>query len=75
MINDSPNHKITGKHEDLIFEKRKFIQELGDIQERYFDDLLKKLIDDGFDPKLESWLFDFVFNEREEISFEEYCTC
>jgi hypothetical protein len=68
---------ITEKHytdknehpEDRIFAVKKFINELSNVQDFYFNQLLLELNlnDDAHD-----YLFDFIFNEDKEIEFEDY---
>lgn len=63
---------INGKHEDLIYKNRNFIQELSKIQDLYFDTLFAELEDDGFPKDLELTLFDYIFNSNDGETFGEY---
>jgi len=62
---------ITGEQEDLIYAAKKFIQELGKVQYDYFEKacLTLNLEPDG---EIEDWLFDYIFNDISDESFEEY---
>jgi hypothetical protein len=58
------------KHpEDEIYRVKQFIKELSNIQEHYLENLNKEL---GLTEEGETWLFDFIFNEDDQITFEEY---
>jgi len=59
---------ISGEQEDQIYKIREFIRELSAVQDLYYERLKAKL---GFDPKLEEFLFDHVYNSDED-TFEEY---
>jgi hypothetical protein len=65
------NNGITASHEDLIYKNRAFIQEFGRVQDLYYDTLKNEL---ELSDKAEEFLFDYIFNSGEEISFEEYLT-
>ena len=65
------NNGITASHEDLIYRNRAFIQELGRVQDLYYDTLKNEL---ELSDKAEEFLYDYVYNSGEEISFEEYLT-
>lgn len=70
--------RILGKHEDQIYKTREFIRELGRVQDTYLENLFKTLEQEQFSKQFVSpeeandWLFDYVFNCDEEITFEEY---
>jgi len=64
--------KITGEHEDLIFDHKQFIQKLKSIQVNEYNKLYKKLKKVGFSKKLEDHLFDYVHNCEDQIEFSEY---
>jgi hypothetical protein len=49
--------------EDLIFEKKKFITELSNVQEIYLSILVEDL---GLNKEGEEWLFDYVYNSSED---------
>lgn len=70
MVNMNTN--IKGSHEDLIFKNQAFVQELGKVQDLYFDTLVEELKEDGFDVELIDWLFDYVYNCDEMVTFSEY---
>lgn len=55
--------------EDRIYSVKKFIKELENVQTFYFNELFVdlNLKDEGSD-----LLFDYIFNENDEIEFEEY---
>lgn len=55
--------------EDRIYAVKKFINELENVQTFYFNELFLELNlkDEGSD-----LLFDYIFNEKGEIEFEEY---
>lgn len=58
------------KHpDDRIFATKDFINELSKVQDRYFKRLCKKL---GATKEVEDYLFDYIFNEREMVTFGEY---
>lgn len=59
---------ISGEQEDQIYKIREFIRELSSVQDLYYERLKANL---GFDPKLEEFLFDYVYNSDED-TFEEY---
>jgi hypothetical protein len=72
---DITNHYTpTGEHpEDRIFRDREFVQRMEKVQSDTFDQLSKDL---NLNEKGESFLFDYVHNCDEEVSFEEYLeTC
>lgn len=64
--------------EDKIWKVREFIQELSKVQEVYFNNLFEELNGDNFSNEFESkeeaneWLFDYIFNGDDDLSFEEY---
>lgn len=49
--------------EDLIFEKKRFITELSNVQELYLATLVEEL---GLNKQGEEWLFDYVYNVSED---------
>ncbi len=58
------------KHpDDRIFAVKEFINELSKVQDRYFRKLCKKL---NIPKETEDYLFDYVFNEHEQVTFGEY---
>ena len=75
------NHKES-HIDDEIFRVREFIQELDNVRERYFKELLQKVVDsDEYKPLAEDlqWgeddLFDYIFDNDEEtdkLTFGEY---
>ena len=75
------NHKES-HIDDEIFRVREFIQELDNVRERYFKELLQKVADsDEYKPLAEDlqWgeddLFDYIFDHDEEtdkLTFSEY---
>jgi predicted N-formylglutamate amidohydrolase len=68
---------ITEKHytdknehpEDRIFAAKNFINELENVQTFYYNQLL---LDLNLKEEADDYLFDYVYNENAEISFEEY---
>jgi hypothetical protein len=59
-----------GHHpEDLIFETKKFINQLGTVQEEKFTILCSSL---SMTEKGKDWLFDYVYNCDEPLCFDEY---
>lgn len=68
---------ITEKHytdknehpEDRIFATKNFINELENVQTFYYNQLL---LDLNLNEEANDYLFDYVYNENAEISFEEY---
>jgi len=64
------NNKLTGAHEDQIAKTREFIQELGRVQDLYYETLKTEL--NFLSAKGEEFLFDYIFNSGEETTFEEY---
>ena len=63
------NNSITKEHENLISKYRWSIQELGRVQDLYYETLTTGL---GLSDKAEEFLFDYIYNSGEETSFEEY---
>lgn len=70
---------ITEKHysnknehpEDKIYDVKKFIMELENVQNFYFNQLMLELnLKD--DPKIHDYLFDYIFNQNYGPSFQEY---
>lgn len=62
----------SGNHpDDAINKVKTFINELQMVQERYFKDLVEDL---GIPWDLDDWLFDYVYNEDQNIDlmFTEY---
>lgn len=58
------------KHpDDRIFATKDFINELSKVQDRYFKKLCRKL---DLSKELEDYLFDYIFNEHDQITFGEY---
>lgn len=58
------------KHpDDRILATKDFINELSKVQDRYFKKLCKKL---DLPKETEDFLFDYIFNEKEEVTFGEY---
>ena len=60
-MNDHPD--------DQIFKVKDFINELSKVQDRYFKKLCKKL---NLPKETEDYLFDYIFNETEPVTFGEY---
>ena len=61
--------KLTGADEDLIFKNKKFIEELSNVQNLYFETLCEdlELNEIGND-----YMFDYIFNDHNGIGFDEY---
>jgi hypothetical protein len=58
------------KHpDDRIFATKDFINELSKVQDRYFKKLCRKL---DLPKETEDCLFDYIFNERDPLTFGEY---
>lgn len=58
------------KHpEDEIYRVKNFISELSKVQHSYFEELVKTL---GLTAEGEDWLFDYVYNYNDPVTFEEY---
>jgi len=57
--------------DDSIFKVKDFINELSRVQDSYFESLCFELGLDGED-KLRDYLFDYIYNETEMITFGEY---
>lgn len=58
------------KHpDDRIMATKDFINELSKVQDRYFKKLCRKL-----QPlkETEDYLFDYIFNEKDSVTFGEY---
>jgi len=70
--------KIKGEWEDEIYRVKTFINELSKVQDQYFENLFEELQTDKFSDEFESeedaneWLFDYIFNGGNEVTFEEY---
>jgi len=68
---------ITEKHytsksehpEDKIYDVKKFINELSNVQDYYFNQLFLEL---NLNDKANDYLFDYIFNENDKLLFEEY---
>lgn len=68
---------ITQKHytdksehpEDRIYAVKKFINELSNVQDFYFNQLL---LDLNLKDEINDYLFDYLFNEERDVEFEEY---
>jgi hypothetical protein len=68
---------ITEKHytdknehpEDRIYEVKKFINELENVQTFYYNQLL---LDLNLKPEADDYLFDYVYNEDHKLGFGEY---
>jgi hypothetical protein len=76
--------RVFAELDDEAFRVAEFIQELGKIQDQYFNTLWEKVKDKkwmrGFesDEEARDWLFDYCFNEKNDEgsidkSFSEYC--
>lgn len=55
--------------DDRIMATKDFINELSKVQDRYFKRLCRKL---EIPKETEDYLFDYIFNERSEVTFGEY---
>ena len=55
--------------DDRIMATKDFINELSKVQDRYFKKLCRKL---ELPKETEDYLFDYIFNERSEVTFGEY---
>ena len=55
--------------DDQIFRIKTFINELSKVQEAYFSALTEEL---GVSKEVEDYLFDYVYNEDEMVTFGEY---
>jgi hypothetical protein len=66
------NYTKTKRHpDDAIIETKEFINKLQKVQEQYYNDLLNDL---NLDEELETWLFDYIYNESADfgLTFTEY---
>jgi hypothetical protein len=66
------NYTKSKRHpDDAIIETKEFINKLQKVQEQYYNDLLDDL---NIDNDLETWLFDYIYNEKENfgLTFTEY---
>ena len=61
--------QIKPKDEDTIFAGATLIRNLHRIMDREYDDLVANI---DIDEKTEEFLFDYIYNCEEDISFEEY---
>ena len=60
----------TLKHsEDKIYKIKAFVKELNVVQDTYFESLCEDL---GMTDEGRDWLFDYIFNNSEPETFEEY---
>ena len=58
------------KHpDDRIMATKDFINELSKVQDRYFKKLCLKL---ELSKETEDYLFDYIFNQRESVTFGEH---
>ncbi len=55
--------------DDQIFKVKDFINELSKVQDAYFSALTDHL---KLDKQVEDYLFDYIFNETEPVTFGEY---
>lgn len=55
--------------DDRIMATKDFINELSKVQDRYFKKLCLKL---ELPKETEDYLFDYIFNERDGVTFGEY---
>ena len=55
--------------DDQIFKVKNFINELSKVQDAYFSALTDHL---KLDKQVEDYLFDYIFNETEPVTFVEY---
>ena len=68
---------ITEKHytdkkehpEDRIFAVKRFINELSNVQDFYFNQLMLEL---NLKDEVTDYLFDYIFNENSDLEFNEY---
>ena len=61
---------MSGDHpDDQIFKVKDFINELSKVQDAYFSGLAEHL---NLDKQVEDYLFDYIYNETEPITFGEY---
>lgn len=69
---------IKAEWEDEMYRFKNFINELSNVQNLYFENLFQSLKKDGFveifetEESARDWLFDYLFNENEEIDFWDY---
>jgi len=70
--------KIKAELDDEAFKTGDFIQELGKIQEEYFDKLMAKVekekwVEGMTKIEIRDWLFDYCFNgwDNDEAGFED----
>ena len=58
----------TGQHpDDAINKVKTFINELQEVQEKYYEQLINDL--NLKDDSLDNWLFDYIYNEDPNIDF------
>ena len=55
--------------DDQIFKVKDFINELSKVQDSYFSGLVKDL---NVGKEVEDFLFDYVYNETDPVTFGEY---
>lgn len=56
--------------EDKIYNVKKFVNELSNVQDSYFNQLV---VDLDLNTKGSDWLFDYIFNDHsQDSSFEDY---
>jgi hypothetical protein len=55
--------------EDRIYAVKKFLNELSNVQDFYFNQLFLEL---NLKDEANDYLFDFIFNENDQIEFSEY---
>ncbi len=64
------SEQIDPKFEDKVYRLKTVISELSKYQDLLFNELVGDL---GIrDPKIQDYLFDFLFNEEERLGFAEY---
>lgn len=55
--------------DDMIFATKDFINELSKVQDAYFSGLAEHM---KLDKQVEDYLFDYVYNEHDQVTFGEY---
>lgn len=69
MMKENNMSGIKPSHDDLILRNRDFIQELGKVQDLYYESLKAEL---GLSDEAEEFLWDYIFNDISGQSFEEF---
>jgi hypothetical protein len=69
MITEKQYMEQNENPEDRIYEIKKFINELENVQTFYYNQLLLEL---NLNSEADDYLFDYIYNEDYKFTFDEY---